>query len=105
MKVTKFKDISSTGDRAIKIEDLPEISIQSLHKKLKDKVGFYCAMALPVFMIAVVIAGTLPPSENVMPLIVFKYSQIALYLLSMAIFFFLIYKAYINYKLIKTLKI
>ena len=39
MKVTKFKDISSTGDRAIKIEDLPEISIQSLHKKLKDNVS------------------------------------------------------------------
>ena len=105
MKLTKFKDISLAGDREITIQDLSEISVKSLRKKLKDKVGFYCALALPVFMIAVVIAGTLPPGEDVMPLTVFKYSQVALYLVAMAIFFFLIYKAYMNYKIIKMLKI
>lgn len=104
MKLTKFKDISLITDRAITIEDLPEISVKSLRKNLKDKIAFYCAMALPVFMIAVVIAGTLPPSENVMPLNVFKYTQMTLYLISMAAVFLCTYKALINYKRLKALK-
>jgi len=105
MKLTKFKDISLTNNRAIVIEDLPEIGAETLRKELKDKATMYGIFALPMLMIAIVIAATLPPSENLMPLSVFKYAQIALYLISMGIFFFCIYKVYNIRKLIKILGI
>lgn len=74
-------------------------------KQLKEACGMWALFSCLLLMISIVVAGTLPPTPDVISPETFKYGKIALYMAFMFCYFFTVYKTTVSFLKFKAIKI
>lgn len=74
-------------------------------KNHKDYCLIWVALAIPLLFMSAVVAGTLPPTSDVMSEQTFKTGKICLYFIFVGLWMFCVFKATVNYLSFKAIKL